>query len=130
MGKKLQLPDEPIRIAGLLEEEREKRGFTLAELGKKSGVDVGQLSKFCNGHFRTLSTNLQKVLDELQICWPPPVLEAERDIERSEQVKQSVPLSEPVPSNLLKEIEIGWVRAGPRREAFEKALVAVAKVFE
>ena len=46
---------------------RQSQLLTLKNIALRTGVDVGQLSRFERGDFRFVSTNLQKVMEYLQI---------------------------------------------------------------
>lgn len=111
MGRKLQLPNEPLKIGERIQKARLHLKLTLDGLAYLTGVNKGQISRFCAGDFKTWSTNLQKVCAELQIN---EILPGENE-----------------PSDLAKvlsEVRVGWECAGPRRAAYEHAIVALAKL--
>lgn len=123
MGKKLQLPDEPISIALKIEEAMLKQGLTLEYIGGRLDIDKGQISRFRTGQFKTWSKNLQKLCNELQILYEP--------IHQKSKLLQKEDVSGKVESLdiVLKEVTTGWSRAGDKRVAYQNAILAITKVF-
>jgi transcriptional regulator with XRE-family HTH domain len=113
MGRKLQQLNHAIYIGQLIDGERQRRGLTLDALETSTGVHKGQLSRFCAGRFKTISQNLQKVLNKLQIT--DAILVAEK---------------EKMPAEILERLERSWARAGPRREALISAISAIERLLD
>jgi len=54
-------------LAGRLEASRREKGLSYSLLAKISGVDVSQVHRICRGRFRTLSHNVVKICNVLQV---------------------------------------------------------------
>ncbi|WP_298393901.1 helix-turn-helix domain-containing protein [uncultured Azonexus sp.] len=112
MGRKLQLPDEPLALGAAIESARHTNGYTMETLGKLAGVNRSQISLMASGKIKTVSSNVRKVCNVLQID-PDQLLSRKLEL----------------PSEVLQEIYGGWLQAGDRRNAYEKALVALSRLF-
>lgn len=112
MGKKLQLPNEPLALGAAIENARRANGYTMEKLGKLAGVNRSQISLMASGKIKTLSSNVCKVCSVLQID-PSELLSRKPEL----------------PSQVLHEVCSGWLQAGDRRNAYEKALVALSRLF-
>lgn len=84
----------------------------MEKLGKLAGVNRSQISLMASGKIKTLSSNVFKVCDVLQI-------------DPNELLSQKLEL----PSKVLHEVCSGWLQAGDRCNAYEKALVALSRLF-
>ncbi len=113
MGRKLQQPGESIAIGNAIEEERRRRSITLDQLSAMTGVNKGQLSRFCAGQFKTVSKNLQQVLDFLQLVEQP-----------------GDPKVDTIPPEVLEQLGRSWARAGSRRGALVAAIVAIEQLLD
>ena len=58
------------KLGAELRDARRNREITLKMASKKTGIDVGQLSRFERGDFKTASKNLQSYAYYLQISLP------------------------------------------------------------
>lgn len=112
MGRKLQLPSEPLALGLAIENARRANGYTMEKLGNLAGVNRSQISLMASGKIKTLSSNVRKVCIVLQID-PDELLSRKPEL----------------PSQVLHEVHSGWLQAGDRRNAYEKALVALSRLF-
>jgi transcriptional regulator with XRE-family HTH domain len=113
MGRKLQLPDEPIVIANAIKDACREKRYTLEKIQSETGVNKGQISRFCNGDFKRMSTNLQQVLQMLQIS--------------EDSIR---PAASSLPRQLVLQLERIWQRAGRKRPAVSEAIDALDQLVE
>lgn len=118
MGKKMQHPESARLLGGRIDAARRERRLTLKQLSESTGVDKGQLSRFCKGQFKTWSTNLQIVIAELQMSDGNVGERA-----ASEAIAPSAP-----PIQLLEHVAESWRRAGGKREAYANAIYAIERL--
>lgn len=65
-----------------LRRARSDSGLTLRAAEEQTGIDVGQLSRFERGSFKTVSKNLQKYANHLQINVPGGIGDLEERFRR------------------------------------------------
>jgi transcriptional regulator with XRE-family HTH domain len=71
MGWKFNSPTDIHDLAERLGNRRKKRGLTLQQIEKATGINCAQLSRFETGTFKTASKNLQILCGFLQISLTP-----------------------------------------------------------
>ncbi len=59
--------EEAQELGANLRRRRKSLALTLSDLESATGIDAGQLSRFERGNFKFISTNLQKLINHLQI---------------------------------------------------------------
>ncbi len=111
MDKKLQPRIDPKTLGRAITQRRKEMGLTLAQISSFTGVDKGQVSKFCSGKFKRPSKNLQKVCKYLQIDLASSAVGDACDLQR-----------------VLAEVKLGWKLSDERREQFVEAIMALVQL--
>ncbi len=89
--------------------------MTLDALSALTGVNRGQLSRFCRGKFKTESKNLQRVVAMLQIHLASKI-----------QAKDA--LVEVALPDLIDHVTSIWRNAGSKRGAYVEAIKAIERL--
>ncbi len=63
-------PESVDALAALMQSRRRERGATYADISRLSGVEQSQVHKICNGHFRSLTSNVMQICTTLDIRLP------------------------------------------------------------
>ncbi|WP_171014133.1 helix-turn-helix domain-containing protein [Chitinivorax sp. B] len=107
MAEKFKSDTEIFALAVTLKTRREELGLTLELLGKFTGIDCGQLSRFETGQFKTKSQNLQIVCKFLQLTgWLHQAPEPSHELgDRLEQFARRSPAHHAAVEELLRALE-------------------------
>lgn len=97
-------------IAKQIETARLERSLTLEQLGIATGIDKGQLSRFCRGQFIRESKNLRLLCKFLQISLRPP------------------DPSPALPKDIAAQVVSLWNRSDRHRDALVQVLQALDRL--
>ncbi|WP_299642996.1 helix-turn-helix transcriptional regulator [Devosia sp.] len=62
-------PEIVTEMASRMQASRNRRGWTYAELARRSGVEASQTQKICQGEFRSLTTNVLQICSALEVSF-------------------------------------------------------------
>lgn len=105
-----------VLLAGLLEAARQEKGLSFSALATLAGVDSGQACRICNGQFRTLSHNVVRICNVLNVR--PP----------EEDVRSSLSSGDSNRERLIAELFATWDHTTAGAEHLVDLLSAVRRI--
>jgi transcriptional regulator with XRE-family HTH domain len=105
MAKKFNSNSEVLDLARALKDRRQALGYTLQYVENVTRINCGQLSRFESGDFKTISPNLHKYCEFLQIIEDTGYIMAGSLGERFEEFASSSPKHREAAEDILRALE-------------------------